>query len=56
LSRKYYASKESRIVSEVYYVRNQRRIYESSSLQGDLRKIRPPTFDGESKGEDDDES
>jgi hypothetical protein len=38
---------------EVSHVRYQRRRYESENLQGELRKIKPPTFDGEIKKGDD---
>jgi hypothetical protein len=37
----------------VFPFRHQRRRYEQNHLQGELRKIKPPTFDGENKmGED----
>jgi hypothetical protein len=38
---------------EVSLVRNQRRRHEMGSLQGQLRKIKPPSFDGERESEDD---
>jgi hypothetical protein len=34
-------------------VRQQRRIQEVDSLQGELRKLKPPSFDGEREREDD---
>jgi hypothetical protein len=34
-------------------IRHQRRIYELDSLQGELRKLKPPIFDGENKRGDD---
>jgi hypothetical protein len=51
--RKPYASEESQSSPEVSPFRHQRRRYEKNHLQGELRKIKPPTFDGENKmGED----
>lgn len=38
---------------EVSPVRHQRRRHEREELQGELRKIKPPTFDGENKKGDD---
>ena len=31
-------------------IRHQRRRHEKEKLRGELRKIKPPTFDGENKG------
>jgi len=36
----------------VSLVRHQRRRYELDSLQGELRKLKPPSFDGEKERED----
>ena len=38
---------------EVSLIRKQRRRHELDNLQGEMRKIRPPSFDGERKREDD---
>jgi hypothetical protein len=35
----------------VSYVRHQRRKHEVDNLQGELRKINPPSFDGERERE-----
>jgi hypothetical protein len=40
----------------VSLVRHQRRRHELDNLQGELRKINPPSFDGEKEMEDDDEA
>jgi hypothetical protein len=40
----------------VSLVRHQRIIHELDSLQGDLRKLKPPSFDGEREREYDVES
>jgi hypothetical protein len=40
----------------VYYVRHQRRRHQLDSLEGELRKIKPPSFDGEREREHDVES
>jgi hypothetical protein len=37
----------------VSLVRHQRRRHELDSLQGELRKLKPPSFDGEREREDD---
>jgi hypothetical protein len=37
----------------VSHVRNQRRRHKLDSLQGDLRKLKPPYFDGQREREDD---
>jgi hypothetical protein len=34
-------------------IRNQRRMHELDSLQGEMRKLKPPSFDGEREKEDD---
>jgi hypothetical protein len=39
----------------VSHVRHQRQRHELDSLQGELRKLNPPYFDGEREREDDDE-
>jgi hypothetical protein len=49
LSMIFYASKESRRNLEVSLVRHQRRIYEFDILEGELRNLKPPTFDDENK-------
>jgi hypothetical protein len=51
-TRKVYASEQPRIIPKVSPFRHQRRIYELDSLQGDIRKIKPPSFDGERENED----
>jgi hypothetical protein len=52
-TKKSYASEESKSSPKVSLVRHQRRRHEQDNLQGELRKIKPPTFDGENKmGED----
>jgi hypothetical protein len=48
-----YASEDPVRSPEVSLVRNQRRKHEIDSLQGDLRKLKPPSFDGEREREDD---
>jgi hypothetical protein len=53
--RKFYASKDSRSSPEGSLVRHQRRRYELDSLQGELKKIKTPSFDGEREMEYDDE-
>jgi hypothetical protein len=51
--KKPYASKESQRNPKVSPYIHQRRRYVQNQLQGELRKIKPPTFDGENKmGED----
>jgi len=52
-ARKFCASKDSRRSLQVSLVRHQRRIYGLDSLQGELKKINPPSFDGEREREDD---
>jgi hypothetical protein len=45
--------KNHRATQKCLHSRHQRRRYEKNQLQGELRKIKPPTFDGENKmGED----
>ena len=51
--RKFYAYEDSISNSEVSPVRHQRRRHELDSLQGEPRKIKPPSFDGEREREDD---
>jgi hypothetical protein len=46
-TRKFYASEDSISSPEVSHVRHQRRRHELDSLQGELRKLKPPSFDGE---------
>ena len=53
-TRKFYAFEESRSNLEVSPIRHTR--YELDNLQGELRKIKPPSFDGEREREDDVES
>jgi hypothetical protein len=48
-----YASKDSISSPEVSPVRHQRRRHEVESLQGEMRKLKPPSFDGEREREDD---
>jgi len=45
----FYASEESRSNLEVSHVRHQRRIYDLDNFQGEIRNLKPPTFDGENK-------
>jgi hypothetical protein len=52
-TRKFYASEYSLSSPEVSPVRHQRRRHEVDSLQGELRKLKPPSFDGEREREDD---
>jgi hypothetical protein len=52
-TRKFYASEDSISSPEVSPVRHQRRRHELDSLQGELRKLKPPSFDGEREREDD---
>jgi hypothetical protein len=53
LARKFYASEVSISSPEVSHVRHQRRRHGLDSLQGELRKLKPPSIDGESEREDD---
>jgi hypothetical protein len=52
-ARKFYASEDSISSPEVSHVRHQSRRHELDSLQGDLRKLKSPSFDGEIEREDD---
>jgi hypothetical protein len=52
-STKFYASKDSISNPEVSHVRYQRRRHELGRFQGELRKLKPPSFDGEREREDD---
>jgi hypothetical protein len=52
-TRKFYASEDSISKSRSVSVRHQRRRHELDSLQGELRKLKPPSFDGEREREDD---
>jgi hypothetical protein len=40
----------------VSLIRHQRRRYELDNLQGEIRKLKPPSFDGERERENDVES
>jgi hypothetical protein len=51
--RNFYASEDSISSPEVSPVRHQRRRHEVDSLQGEMRKLKPPSFDGEREREDD---
>jgi hypothetical protein len=51
LTRNSYVSEDSIRSPEVSHIRHQRRIHEWDGLQGDLRKLRPPSFDGERERE-----
>jgi hypothetical protein len=55
-ARKFYAYEESISSLEVSHVRHQRRRNELESFQGDLRKLKSPSFDGEREREDDGEA
>jgi hypothetical protein len=46
-TRKFHASEDSIISPELSPIRNQRRRHELDILQGEMRKIKPPSFDGE---------
>jgi hypothetical protein len=52
-ARNFDASKYSVSSLEVSPIRHQRRRHEVDNLQGDLRKLNPPSFDGEKEREDD---
>jgi hypothetical protein len=52
-TRIFYASKNFVSISEVSFVRQQRRRQEVDRLQGELRKLKLPYFDGERESEDD---
>jgi hypothetical protein len=47
----FYAFEESRSIPEVSLVRNQRRIFELDNFQGELKKLKPTSFDGEREKE-----
>jgi hypothetical protein len=49
----FYASEDPISSREVSHVRHQRRRQEVDSLQGELRKLKPTSFDGEKEMEDD---
>ena len=49
----FYASEDSLSSPKVSHVRHQRGKLGLDSLQGELRKIKPPSFDGEREREDD---
>jgi hypothetical protein len=51
--RKFYASEYLISSRKVFPIRHQRRKQEVDSLQGELRKLKPPSFDGEREREDD---
>jgi seryl-tRNA synthetase len=55
-TREFYASKDSISNPEVSLVRHQRRRHELDSLQGEMKKLKPPSFDGEREREDDAEA
>jgi hypothetical protein len=46
-TRKLYASKDFISSPEVFPIRHQRRTHELESLQGEIRKLKTPSFDGE---------
>jgi hypothetical protein len=52
-TRKFYASEDSISNPKVSPVRHQRRRHELDGLQGEMRKLKPPSFDGEREREDD---
>jgi hypothetical protein len=51
--RKFNTSEASMSSPKVSPIRNQRRRHKLDSLQGELRKPKPPSFDGEREREDD---
>ena len=51
-TRKFYSSKYSISSPKVSPIRHQRRSHELDNLQGKLRKLKPPSFDGERGRED----
>jgi hypothetical protein len=55
-ARKFDASEDSISSPEVSPVRHQRRRQEVDILQGELRKLKPPSFDGKKEREDDAEA
>jgi hypothetical protein len=50
---KFYSYEDSMSSPVVSPIRHQRRRHELDSLQGDTRKLKPPSFDGEREKEDD---
>jgi hypothetical protein len=48
-TRKAHLSEESQSIPKVSPIKNQRRRHELDNLQGELRKLKPPFFDGENK-------
>jgi len=48
-TRRAYVRSRSKIIPSISHVRHQRRRHGSDSLQRELRKIEPPSFDGEKK-------
>jgi hypothetical protein len=55
-ARKFYASEDSISSPKVSLIRHQIRRHELDSLQGEPRKLKPPSFDGEREREDDAEA
>jgi hypothetical protein len=51
--RKFYAYEDSISSLELSPIRHQRRRHELNSLQGELRKLKPPSIGGEREREDD---
>jgi hypothetical protein len=51
--RRFYAYEDSISSLEVSPIRHQRRMHELDNLQEELRKLKPPSFDGERVREDD---
>jgi hypothetical protein len=56
LTRREYVCSRSKSSPSISLVRHQRRIHGSKKLQGEVRKIKPPSFDGENKKEEDAEA
>jgi hypothetical protein len=52
-TRKFYALKDFVSSLEVSLIRHQRRRQEVDSLQGEMKNLNPPCFDGEREREDD---
>jgi len=52
-TRKFFVSKYSISSPEVFPIRKKRRRREMDSLQGELRKVKPSSFNGEREREDD---
>jgi hypothetical protein len=55
-TRRTYACSRLERNPSISLVRHQRRRHGSDSLQGELRKIKPPYFDGENKKGEDEEA